>query len=58
MTAGPHTVALSYTPPSDPAGAVVFDPGEIRTALKLIQLRDMVARPRPFPSAWSLRGPR
>jgi hypothetical protein len=37
MTAGPHALALTCTPPSDPAGPVVFVPGELRTALKLLQ---------------------
>jgi hypothetical protein len=37
MTAVSHAVALTCTPPSDPAGTVVFVPGDIRTALKLIQ---------------------
>ena len=37
MTAGLHASALTDTPPSNPAGAVVFALGDIRTALKLIQ---------------------
>jgi hypothetical protein len=37
MTAGPHAVALTHTPPADPASALVFVLGDIRTALKLIQ---------------------
>ena len=37
MTDGLHAVALTCTPPSDPASAVVFVLGELRTALKLLQ---------------------
>ena len=42
MTAGPHAVALhavalTYTPPSDLADALVFVLGEIRRAPELLQ---------------------